>query len=239
MDQWEGSSRAPHQAGAWDIGWSQWPTLTRSLSQPEDDMEYNPEQGHGLPRDPFKALVMPRPIGWITTLAPNGQVNLAPYSFFNAVSTNPPIVMFVSEVSGNPDIPVKDTAHNAESTGEFVCNLVTFALREQMNKTSAAVDEDEMRLAGLTPTPSSRVAPPRVGESPVHIECRYLQTIRPRPDNPDSGPLMVLGEAVCIHIDDSILTDGRVDYQKMRPIARLGYMDYTVVDQIFQMDRPS
>ena len=127
---------------------------------------------HGLALDPFKALVAPRPIGWISTLSKAGVVNLAPYSFFNAVSEDPHFVMFAS--GGR-----KDSQRNAEETGEFVCSLATYDLREAMSKTSAAVgpDVDEMRLAGLTPAPSRLVKPPRVAESPVAFECRYWRTI--------------------------------------------------------------
>jgi flavin reductase (DIM6/NTAB) family NADH-FMN oxidoreductase RutF len=127
---------------------------------------------HGLALDPFKALVAPRPIGWISTLGKNGVVNLAPHSFFNAVSEDPHFVMFAS--GGR-----KDSQRNAEETGEFVCSLATYDLREAMTKTSAAVgpDVDEMRLAGLTPAPSRLVKPPRVAESPVAFECRYSRTI--------------------------------------------------------------
>lgn len=127
---------------------------------------------HGLAIDPFKALVAPRPIGWISTLGKNGVVNLAPYSFFNAVSEDPHFVMFGS--GGR-----KDSQRNAEETGEFVCSLATYELREAMNRTSAPVapDVDEMKLVGLTPAPSRLVAPPRVKESPVAFECRYWRTI--------------------------------------------------------------
>jgi flavin reductase (DIM6/NTAB) family NADH-FMN oxidoreductase RutF len=127
---------------------------------------------HGLALDPFKALIAPRPIGWISTLGKNGVVNLAPYSFFNAVSEDPHFVMFAS--GGR-----KDSRRNAEETGEFVCSLATYALREAMSRTSAPVgpEVDEMRLAGLTPAPSRLVAPPRVKESPVAFECRYWRTI--------------------------------------------------------------
>ncbi len=127
---------------------------------------------HGLDQDPFMALISPRPIGWISTLDSDGVVNLAPYSFFNAVSTNPHFVMFSS--GGR-----KDSQRNAEETGEFVCSLATFELRDAMNRTSRHVepDVDEMALAGLSPAPSNIVAPPRVAESPVAFECKYWRTI--------------------------------------------------------------
>ena len=188
---------------------------------------------HGLKRNPFKALVAPRPIGWISTVSTEGVVNLAPYSFFNGVSEMPPFVMFSS--SGQ-----KDSQRNAEETGEFVCCLATYDLREHMNVTSAGVgpEVDEMDLAGLTPAPSKLVKPPRVAESPVALECKHFQTVQlPAPEGQD-GYSVVLGHVVGIHIDESVLNEGLVDIQKLRPIARLGYMDYTVVDTVFSMGRP-
>ncbi len=162
---------------------------------------------HGLALDPFKALVAPRPIGWISTLGKNGVVNLAPYSFFNAVSEDPHFVMFAS--GGR-----KDSQRNAEETGEFVCSLATYDLREAMSKTSAAVgpDVDEMRLAGLTPAPSRLVAPPRVQELPVAFECRYWRTIElPGRDGAPSGHAIVLGQVVGVHIADEAIVNGKVD----------------------------
>ena len=191
------------------------------------------ENKHGLAHDPFKALVAPRPIGWISSLDADGIVNLAPYSFFNAISDRPPFVMFSS--SGR-----KDSVRNIEATGELVCSLATYELKEQMNTTSAMVgpEVDEMKLAGLTPAPCNLVKPPRVAESPVAFECRYYKTMVLPGLNGAEGNLVVLGEVVGIHIDDDAIVDGRVDTAKMRPIARLGYMDYSVVDTVFSLDRP-
>lgn len=186
---------------------------------------------HGLERDPFMALVSPRPIGWISTLDANGVVNLAPYSFFNAVSTNPHFLMFSS--GGR-----KDSQRNAEETGEFVCSLATYDLREAMNRTSKHVDPhiDEMVLAGLSPAPSTMVAPPRVSESPVAFECKYWRTIDlPGPDGGPGSHAIVLGQVVGIHIDDAALVGGKVDVTKLRPIARLGYRDYAVIDKVFEL----
>ncbi len=188
---------------------------------------------HGLKRNPFKALVAPRPIGWISTVSTEGVVNLAPYSFFNSVSDIPPFVMF--SASGQ-----KDSQRNAEETGEFVCCLATYDLREHMNATAAGVDPevDEMDLAGLTPAPSRLVKPPRVAESPVALECKHFKTVQlPAPEG-GHGYSVVLGHVIGIHIDESVLNEGLVDMRKLRPIARLGYMDYTVVDTVFSMDRP-
>ena len=188
---------------------------------------------HGLKRNPFKALVAPRPIGWISTVSSDGVVNLAPYSFFNGVSDIPPFVMFSS--SGQ-----KDSQRNAEETGEFVCSLATYDLREHMNTTSAGVEPhiDEMELAGLTPAPSKLVKPPRVAESPVALECKHFKTVALPSVEGQDGYSVVFGHVVGIHIDESVLDDGLVDMQKLRLIARLGYMDYTVVDTVFSMDRP-
>ncbi|HET6222183.1 MAG TPA: flavin reductase family protein [Dongiaceae bacterium] len=194
---------------------------------------------HGLPRDPFKSLIVPRPIGWISTVSRAGIVNLAPYSFFNAVAENPPIVGF-GPGGRKSDQPFKDSRANVEATGEFVCNLATYPLREAMNATSASLPHgvDELALAGLTPAPSRLVKPPRVKESPVHFECRYLQTVELPSNDPDEPNALVLGEVIGIHIDDAMLQDGRVDVLKLQPIARLGYAEYTVVDSKFAMRRP-
>jgi flavin reductase (DIM6/NTAB) family NADH-FMN oxidoreductase RutF len=183
---------------------------------------------HGLAIDPFKALVAPRPIGWISTFGKNGIVNLAPYSFFNAVSEDPHFLMFGS--GGR-----KDSRRNAEETGEFVCSLATYELREAMNCTSAPVapDVDEMQLVGLTP------APPRVKESPVAFECRYWRTIELPGRNGKLGAnAIVLGQVIGIHIADEAIVNGRVDVTRLKPIARLGYGDYAVVDEVFTLARP-
>ncbi|SON55445.1 Flavin reductase like domain protein [Hartmannibacter diazotrophicus] len=199
-------------------------------------MFYDPrENDHGLPHDPFYSLVLPRPIGWISSLSPSGVRNLAPYSFFNAFSTNPYVVGFSS--TGR-----KDSLANIEATGAFVCNLATDALRESMNASSAVVgpEVDEFELAGLTPVASQNVPVPRVGESPAALECIHTQTI-PIADaeGKRQKAFLVLGEVVGIHIDEAALKDGRVDVERIRPIARLGYQDYAVVDRVFSMKRPS
>lgn len=189
---------------------------------------------HGLQWDPFKALVSPRPIGWISTVGKSGVVNLAPYSFFNAVSTDPHFVMFSS--GGR-----KDSQRNAEETGEFVCSLATYDLRDAMNRTSQHVgpDVDEMALAGLSPAPSTLVAPPRVAESPVAFECKYWRTVDlPGPDGGPGTHAIVLGQVVGVHIDDTVIADGKVDVTRLKPIARLGYGDYAVIDEVFELPRP-
>jgi flavin reductase (DIM6/NTAB) family NADH-FMN oxidoreductase RutF len=189
---------------------------------------------HGLRHDPFKALVAPRPIGWISSLNRQGQVNLAPYSYFNAVSNDPHVVVFGSQGR-------KDSQRNIEETGEFVCNLATWGLREAMNQTSAMVasEVDEMALAGLEPAPSRMVGPPRVAVSPVALECRYMQTVR-LPVKPGFGENSVIfGEVVGIHIADEAIEDGMIDITRLRTIARCGYHDYAVVDSVFAMIRPT
>jgi flavin reductase (DIM6/NTAB) family NADH-FMN oxidoreductase RutF len=193
---------------------------------------------HGLKHDPWKALVIPRPIGWISTLSNDGICNLAPYSFFNATSEKPHYVMFGS--AGR-----KDSVRNIEETGEFVCSLATYELRFHMNTTSAPVPHgiDEFPLAGLTVAPSRMVRPPRVKESPVAFECRHWRTIDLPPAVPGGkeGYSVVFGLVIGIHIDDTVITNGTVDSAAMRPIARLGYMDYTVVtpESVFTIQRPT
>jgi len=202
-------------------------------------MFYETTDHHGLKHNPFKSLIVPRPIGWISTLDSHGVVNLAPYSYFNGVGSEPPTVMFASEGSHTED-GFKDSASNARETGEFVCNLATWELREAMNATSAQVARavDEFELAGLTPAPSQLVKPPRVKESPVHLECTHLKTVELPSNNPQRPNLIVFGRVVGIHIDDSIIADGMIDMNVFKPIARLGYMDYTMVDNVFTMRRP-
>lgn len=194
-------------------------------------------KAHGLARDPFKSLVVPRPIGWISTVSRDGVPNLAPYSFFNAVASDPPQVIFAS---GDRADGAKDSQRNAEETGEFVVNLATWDLREQMNQTSATLAHgtDEMALAGLEAIPSTVVKAPRVKGTPVHLECVYQQTVLVECDTPGRRNCVVFGRVVGIHIDDRVVRDGRVDVRLFRPIARLGYMDYAVVDDVFAMDRP-
>jgi flavin reductase (DIM6/NTAB) family NADH-FMN oxidoreductase RutF len=189
---------------------------------------------HGLPFDPFKAIVAPRPIGWITSISAKGEVNLAPYSFFNAVSGSPPCVMFSSD-------GYKDSVANIEETREFVCNLATWELRNEVNLTSATLPrgENEMEKVGLEAAASRLVRPPRVAAAPCALECKLLQVVRL--DDVEGRPLdqfVVLGQVVGVHIDDRYLHDGRLDTAAMQPIARCGYSDYAVVTELFQMKRP-
>ena len=194
---------------------------------------------HGLPHDPFLSCIVPRPIGWVTTRDSAGRTNLAPFSFFNGVGTRPPQVMFCT-VGTHADGGLKDSCHNAETTGEFVINMATWNLREEMNLTSAYLSRgvDETDLAGLEMAPSHLVAPPRVKRSPIHLECRYLMSVRLPATDPEAATVVVFGTVVGVHIEDEVLIDGRVDINGIRPIARLGYMDYAVVDDTFAMERP-
>ena len=200
---------------------------------------YEPRAGHGLPHNPFNAIVLPRPIGWISTLDEAGRVNLAPFSFFNAVAYTPPQVMFAT-TAAHHEGGHKDSMRNALARGEFVVNLATHALREAVNLTSAPAPRgvDELDLAGLTAAPSRLVAPPRVGESPVQLECRVVTSVElPSTDAADPNTV-VFGEVVGVHIADEVIVDGRVDVRQLRPIGRLGYREYVDVTNSFEMTRP-
>ncbi|WP_326533575.1 flavin reductase family protein [Pseudorhodoferax sp.] len=201
-----------------------------------DDLHsYEPRLGHGLPHDPFNAIVGPRPIGWVSTRGAGGQVNLAPYSFFNAFNYVPPIVGFAS-------VGRKDSLANVEETGEFVWNLATRPLAEQMNASCATVPREvnEFELAGLTPLPSLRVAPPRVGESPVAFECKLSQLVRLQgADGQAVDTWLVLGEVVQVHIARALLKDGIYDTAAGQPILRGGGpADYFALGEKFLMRRP-
>ena len=194
---------------------------------------------HGLAHDPFKSCVVPRPIGWISTISVDGIPNLAPYSQFQNLTFDPPYVMF--SANQKTDGSRKDTVNNSEQVGEFVYNMPTYELREAVNISAQQVppDADEFELAGVTKEPSSLVKPFRVAESPVHLECRYHQTLR-LPGKGKMGTVdVVIGEVLSVHIkDDFIMPDGKLDILKIRPIGRLGYYDYTCVDSIFEMIIP-
>lgn len=197
---------------------------------------YDPAAGHGLPHDPFKAIVAPRVIGWIASCAADGVLNLAPYSFFGAFATFPPIIGFCSE--GH-----KDSISNIEATGEFVWNLTSKPLAEQMNRTSApvAADVDEFALAGLTAAPGRNVNVPHVAESPAALECRLLQVVRL--STLDGTPLdnwLALGQVVGVHIREEFLKDGLFDTHAAQPVMRAGYRaDYAQIGEMFQMIRPT
>jgi flavin reductase (DIM6/NTAB) family NADH-FMN oxidoreductase RutF len=196
---------------------------------------------HGMTQDPLTALIVPRPIGWISTLDGQGRVNLAPYSFYNAVSASPPMIYF-STTGTYGDNPTKHSRRNAEETGEFVVNMVSAALAKQMNITTSMVDYgvDEMKLAGLTPSPSRYVKPPRVAESPIALECKYWKTIEmPIEEGREKQQAtVVFGRVVGIHVDDSIVKNGRIDTLAFKPVARLGYSEYTTTENVWRMPRP-
>lgn len=203
-------------------------------------MFYEPaKRNHGLPRDPFKAIVIPRPIGWITSCSKDGRINLAPYSFFNALASDPAMVMFASN-GFKADGDRKDSLDFVEETGEFVCNLATYELRHEVVETSAGLPKgvSEAEQAGLELVPSLLVKPPRVKRAPIHMECKLHQIIS-LPSQRDGQPNnLVIGEVIGIHIDDAVLTDGFIDYSKTQPIARLGYLDYAGLGEVFALKRP-
>ncbi|MDK1388056.1 flavin reductase family protein [Sinorhizobium sp. 8-89] len=189
---------------------------------------------HGLPHDPFKAIVSPRPIGWIGTRAAGGSQNLAPYSFFNAISDRPKLVMFSS--SG-----YKDSVRNIEETGEFTASFASRNLSAAVNLTSVAAPhgESEFEVAGLTPVEGTLVKAPFVGEAFAALECRMTEIFRPKSlDGVVSDSYVVFGEVVGIHIRDEAIRDGRFDAATVRPLARLGYMDYCDGGDVFEMVRP-
>ncbi len=187
-----------------------------------------------LPRDPFKAIVAPRPIGWISTRAPDGRVNLAPYSFFNAFNSVPPIVGFSSEAC-------KDSASFARDSGEFVANLASRDLMQAMNLTSAALPrgDSEFVHAGLAMAPCRLVKAPRVAEAHAALECKVVG-VTPLKDSRGEAidAYLVLGEVVAFHIDDALIRDGRFDTAAAQPLARCGYQDYAVVESLIALARP-
>lgn len=197
-------------------------------------MFYEPANGHGLPHDPFKAIVAPRPIGWISTRAGDGRVNLAPYSFFNALSSNPPLIWFSSEGA-------KDSSTFAEESGEFVANLVSRDLAEAMNRSSVNAPRgvSEFGYAGLTEAPSRLVRAPRVAQAHAALECKVTEILRPKTlDGSPCAAHVIIGQVVGVFIDDAYLTDGLFDMIKAGNTARLGYLDYAAVTETFVMRRP-
>lgn len=198
-------------------------------------MFYEPRLGHGLPHDPFKAIVAPRPIGWISTRDAGGRANLAPYSFFNAVHSRPPMLMFTSE-------SMKHSAANAIATGEFVFNLCSRPLFDAMNVSSGALGEGESEFAaaGLAEAPCRVVQAPRVAAAPAALECRVAHSMRLH--DAEGAALegwIIIGQVVGVHIDDAFLRDGRFDTLAAQPVARCGYRDYSAVDGMFEALRPT
>lgn len=197
-------------------------------------MFYEPKNGHGLPHDPFRNIVAPRPIGWISTISEDGHVNLAPYSFFNAFCGAPPIVGFASE-------GMKDSQTNARATREFVVNLATRRMADAMNMTSSVVGHeiDEFELAGLEPAACRLVTPPRVKGAPAALECRVTAEFPLEDlDGRNTDRALVVGQVVGIHIEDAYITDGLFDIIKAGTISRLGYRDYAQVTEVFSILPP-
>ena len=198
-------------------------------------MFYNPEIGHKLPHDPFKAIVSPRPIGWISTIDKEKNVNLAPYSFFNAIADNPPMIMF-SITGQKKNISSKDTLQNIIETKCFVVNVVGKDLLHQMNQTSGNYPKntDEFILAKLEKSNCVHIDVPRVKKSPASLECTLYKILK----LPGFSNNMVIGKVVGVHINENILKNGIFDILAYDPIARLGYKDYTNVSSKFELERP-
>ena len=199
-------------------------------------MFYRPEEGHGLPHNPFAAIVSPRPIGWISTRAADGSENLAPYSFFNAVAYVPPQVMFAS-TSAKPDRgDTKDSVSNIRETGVFCVNIVEYAMRETMNRTSGpwGRDVDEFEHAGIERAECETIPCSRVAAAPANLECRMTQVVKLA----GAANIVVFGEVTGVHLRDDCLRDGRFDVTTYQPVARLGYRDYARVTELFTMTRP-
>ncbi|WP_424813344.1 flavin reductase family protein [Roseococcus sp. YIM B11640] len=198
-------------------------------------MFYEPKQGHGLPHDPFKAIVAPRPVGWISTIDKQGRANLAPYSFFNAVHSRPPMLCFTSE-------SMKHSAANAIATREFVFNLCSRKLFDAMNISSGALaeGESEFEAAGLETAPCRLVKAPRVAAAPAALECKVSQSFRLKDSGgQDLEGWMIIGEVVGVHIDEAYLRDGRFDTLAAQSVARCGYRDYSAVTELFEALRPT
>ncbi len=199
-------------------------------------MFYRPEEGHGLPHNPFNAIVTPRPIGWISTRGADGQDNLAPYSFFNAVAYVPPQVMFAS-TSAKPDRgDTKDSVANIRETGVFCVNIVSEALRDAMNQTSGAWgrEVDEFTDAGLEKADCETIACSRVAASPASLECKLTQIVQ----LPGEANFVVFGEVIGVHMRDDCMVEGRFDVTLFNPLTRLGYQDYSVIRETFSLRRP-
>ncbi|WP_166417419.1 flavin reductase family protein [Cochlodiniinecator piscidefendens] len=199
-------------------------------------MFYQPKDGHGLPHNPFNAIVSPRPIGWISTRDKNGQDNIAPYSFFNAVAYEPPQVMFASTGKKDDQQDSKDTVSNIQETGAFCVNVVGFSELHAMNLTSGdyPASEDEFTRANLEKTECQQISCPRIAHAPASLECKLTQIIR----LPGANNFAVFGEVIGVHIRDDCVVDGHFDVTTYQPLARLGYRDYTHVTDVFSLERP-
>ena len=199
-------------------------------------MFYEPKDGHGLPHNPFNAIVTPRPIGWISSRGKDGADNLAPYSFFNAVAYTPPQVMFASTSSKDDRAYGKDSTENIRDTGYFCVNVVEYAARDAMNKTSASLpkDGDEFAHAGLQKVDCELIPCSRVANAPAALECKLTQIVQLEGET----NLLVLGEVIGVHLRDDCLNDGIFDVSRFQPLTRLGYRDYSVIKEVFSLARP-
>ena len=202
-------------------------------------MFYEPDKGHDLRHDPLSALVIPRPIGWISTIDKKGNRNLAPFALFNIVAYKPPHVMF-APTAQPVEKGFKDSLANVQDTKEFVANMATWKLRDAVWHSSipAPRDVDEFELTGLTPAASKIVAPPRAKESPVSLECQHVQTITLSHEDGLTSNNIVIGKVVGIHIDDSVIENGIVNEKKLEPMARLGYLNYTRITEVYNKPFP-
>jgi len=199
-------------------------------------MFYRPEDGHGLPHNPFNALITPRPIGWISSRAADGNNNLAPYSFFNGVAYTPPQVMFASTGTKDDQPGTKDSLANIEETGVFCVNIVAFEMRDAMNTSSEMLPKevDEFAHAGLTPVECDTINCARIEGAPAALECKLTQIVT----LPGAANRVAFGEVTGIHLRDDCLRDGIFDVTRFQPLARMGYRDYTVVRETFSLARP-
>ena len=199
-------------------------------------MFYRPEDGHGLPHNPFNAIVTPRPIGWISTRGSDGSENLAPYSFFNAVAYVPPQVMFASTGAKDDRDGTKDSVSNIRDTGVFCVNIVEYAMRDVMNVTSGPWprETDEFTKAGIERADCESIACSRVANAPANLECKLTQIV----ELPGAANFVVFGEVTGVHMRDDCLVDGVFDVLRYNPLSRMGYRDYTVVREKFSLKRP-
>ncbi len=199
-------------------------------------MFYRPEDGHGLPHNPFNALITPRPIGWISTQDAEGNANLAPYSFFNGVAYVPPQVMFASTAAKPDRDGTKDSIGNIRETGVFCVNIVEYAMRDAMNASSGTYprETDEFELAGVERAACETIDCPRVAGAPANLECKLTKLV----ELPGEANIVAFGEVTGIHLRDDCLRDGIFDVTSFQPLARLGYRDYTRVTELFSLKRP-
>ncbi len=199
-------------------------------------MFYRPEDGHGLPHNPFNAIITPRPIGWISSRDADGINNLAPYSFFNGVAYTPPQVMFATTGTKHDQNGGKDSIANIEATQVFCVNVVAHAHQDAMNASSAGLSKetDEFAHAGLTPVECETIPCARVAGAPAALECKLTKIVT----LPGEANRVVFGEVTGIHLHDDHIRDGKFDVTSFKPLARLGYRDYSVVTELFSLNRP-